>query len=185
MSYLFSIDYSIFYFFNTVLANPVFDFLMPIITNGKTWLPIYALGLIFLLWKGGIKGRYCAALLVIGIIVSDQTSSSLIKKLVGRERPCHERMVVRALIGCPGGKSFPSSHSLNNFCAATILAYFFSRQKKYFYSIAALIAFTRVYCGVHYPSDIFFGAIFGCMIGYMIIKAVNYFLAKKGKVLPR
>ena len=167
---LFNIDLSIFYFINKSIANPVFDFIFPIITSGRNWLPIYIIAIVLLLWKGGTKGRICALMLIIGVIISDQTSSTFLKNLFLRERPCNFLPDVRMLIGCAGGKSFPSSHSVNNFCAAFILSTFYSSKQKIFFSIAGLIAFSRVYVGVHYPSDVIGGTLIGLLLGYVIIK---------------
>jgi undecaprenyl-diphosphatase len=71
------------------------------------------------------------------------------------------------LVGCGPGKSFPSSHATNNFALATILTYYFRKYRYWFYSIAALVAFSRVYVGVHYPIDISAGAILGTSVGLL------------------
>jgi undecaprenyl-diphosphatase len=170
---LFNIDLSIFYFINHTIANPILDFLFPIITNGGYWLPVYAVVIIYLLWKGGTKGRICALLLIVGVIISDQTSSHLLKNLFLRYRPFDYLPDVRKLVGA-GGKSFPSSHSVNNFCAAFILSFFYKKRQIIFYSIAGTIAFTRVYVGVHYPSDVLGGILIGLLLGYLIIKSALY-----------
>jgi undecaprenyl-diphosphatase len=73
-------------------------------------------------------------------------------------------------VHCGAGKSFPSSHASNNFFAATALSSYFPRGKYFFYTIATLIALSRVFVGVHYPIDITTGAILGTMIGIFISK---------------
>ena len=84
-----NLDLSIFYFINKTLANPVTDFLMPIVTSATTWAPIIAIFMIYQFIKGGEKGKICIAALIIGVVICDQLSSSLIKSLVMRPRPCH------------------------------------------------------------------------------------------------
>lgn len=164
-------DRELFLWLNHNLANPVFDLFFPFITNVKNWYPVYIVGGLWLLIKGGKKGRIAFLLLLLTIIISDQISSSVIKEAVGRLRPCHVLPDVRLLVGCGGGKSFPSSHATNNFAAAFILSRIYKRQWPVFYTIAFFMAFSRVYIGVHYPLDITGGAILGVIIGAVIIFA--------------
>jgi len=159
---------------------------MPFITNHNHWILLYILVVTSLLWKGGKKGRFCVLLLFITISLSDQISSSLIKEAVGRIRPCHVLSDINLLVPCGGGKSFPSSHAVNNFSAALVLSYFYREYKWIFFSIATLMAFSRVYVGVHYPFDVICGAIIGLLISFSIILLYKWF-SKKVKffqVLP-
>jgi undecaprenyl-diphosphatase len=159
---------------------------MPFITNHNHWILLYILVVVSLLWKGGKKGRICVLLLFIIIALSDQISSSLIKEAVGRIRPCHVFSDINLLVPCGGGKSFPSSHAVNNFSAALVLSYFYREYKWIFFSIATLMAFSRVYVGVHYPFDVICGAIIGLLISFSIILVYKWF-SKKVKffqVLP-
>lgn len=169
---LYSVDVAVFFLINHSLANPVFDVIMPFLTDlNKIWFgkALYLLGFVWLIVKGGRNGRITAGLLVIGIVLSDQLSSSVLKPLVGRIRPCQTLDGVRLLVDCGGGLSFPSSHAVNNFCAAAILAAFYTPQRWIWFGIAALIAFTRPYVGVHYPSDILGGAIIGTCCGTLLV----------------
>jgi undecaprenyl-diphosphatase len=170
--FFYSIDVAVFFFINHSLANPVFDLVMPFLTDLnkiRFGQALYLAGGLWLVIKGGRNGRITAVLLIVGIVVSDQLSSSLVKPLVGRIRPCRALEGVRLLVDCGGGLSFPSSHAVNNFCAAAILAAFYKPQRWIWFSFAALIAFTRPYVGVHYPSDIIGGAIIGAGCGMLII----------------
>jgi undecaprenyl-diphosphatase len=172
MEFLYSLDVAVFFFINHSLANPVFDVVMPFLTDlnkMRFGQALYLAGWLWLIVKGGRNGRIAAALLLIGIVVSDQLSSSVLKPLVGRIRPCHTLEGVRLLVECGGGLSFPSSHAVNNFCAAVILAAFYRPQRWLWFSIAALVAFTRPYVGVHYPSDILGGAVIGAGCGYALV----------------
>ena len=155
---------------NVAVANSLFDSVMPFVTDMRNWILVYVCYLGFLLWKGGANGRLCVAVLVVTLLASDPISSQLIKGAVGRLRPCHALDWIRVLVDCGPGKSFPSSHAVNNFAAAFVLSYFFRQYKYVFYSIATIIAYSRVYVGVHYPIDVASGAIIGVIISFIIIK---------------
>jgi undecaprenyl-diphosphatase len=172
IDFLYSIDVALFFFINHSLANPVFDLVMPFVTDlNKTiigrWL--FVGGWLWLMIKGGRNGRTAGVLLAAGIILSDQFSSFVIKPLVGRIRPCFALQGVRLLVECGGGKSFPSSHAVNNFCAAAVLSSYYASKRWLWFGIAALVAFSRPYIGVHYPSDIAGGAVIGAACGYLIV----------------
>ncbi len=159
------LDKSLFYFFNRGIANPVFDIMMPFVTsdfNLRVFLVLVWLGLLIF---GGKTGRIVAILLIPAIAISDQLSSHIIKPLVGRIRPCHELENVRLLVSCGSGLSFPSSHAVNSFTVATLLSKFYKRYMVYLFSLAFLIAFSRVYVGVHYPGDIVAGMSIGFVVG--------------------
>jgi undecaprenyl-diphosphatase len=162
--FLNSIDVALFHFFNGSVCNSVFDFLMPIITDLNKQRIVLIFVAVILLWmlvRGRRHVKIAAILLIITIVVSDQLSSSVIKYLLERPRPCHALQNVHLLVSCGSGFSFPSSHAVNNFAAALILAFFFPRAKWWFFGFAATVAFSRVYVGVHYPSDVIGGAVIG------------------------
>jgi undecaprenyl-diphosphatase len=182
LQFLISVDVQLFYFFNVTIANPVFDFLMPVIT-GKNYLkiPIFIAWLL-LIWKGGKPGRTAALLMIPVLTLSDQLSSSVIKPLVGRLRPCHTLENFRLLVGCGGGLSFTSSHAANFSAAGALLVYFLPKQYYIWLSMVLLIGFSRVYVGVHYPFDVIGGFILGTFISVVVIFIFN-FLYKKYQLL--
>ncbi|MCX6121456.1 MAG: phosphatase PAP2 family protein [Ignavibacteriales bacterium] len=164
LEYLNFIDIKLFHFVNGSLSNSVFDFLMPIITDLNKLRLVLVFVAVILLWmliRGRRHVKIAALLLIVTIVVSDQLSSSVLKYWLERPRPCHVLHNVHLLVSCGSGFSFPSSHAVNNFAAALILAFFFPRAQWWFFGIASLVAFSRVYVGVHYPSDIIGGAIIG------------------------
>lgn len=171
IEFFYSIDVFLFFFINQTIANPVFDWIMPVVTDLNHILAariavIVTLGVV--LWKGGFKGRITVGLLFVTIIISDQLNSAFLKEVFGRIRPCRALDGVRLLVDCGGGLSFPSSHAVNNFAGATVISYFYKKQSIYWFLFAFIVAFSRTYVGVHYPSDIVAGGLIGITIGYII-----------------
>ena len=178
IEFLYSIDTSIFYFINRTISNPVTDHLWPLITEYSNFMivRIALLGVwVLLIVKGGSRGRTAALLCIVILAASDQLSSSVIKALVARPRPCHDidgtpvLQGIHLLVNCGSGKSFPSSHAVNNFAMATLFAYYYRRWTWAFLAWAALVALSRVGVGVHYPSDIAGGAVIGTIVALAII----------------
>ena len=104
-------DVWLFFFINKTLSNPVFDIIMPFITNDKTFrIPILLVWLSLIIF-GGKRGRIVAFLILFTILISDQVSSFVVKPLVGRIRPCNALEGVRLLVDCSGSCSFTLSQS--------------------------------------------------------------------------
>ena len=165
-----NVDKKIFTFFNSSIANPVFDKFFPIITNQDIWIIPILLGIIILSIKGGTKGRIASIVLIIGVILADYSSAQIIKPYFQRLRPSHDILdQIRLLVPKGGRYGFVSSHAANMYVSATILGYFYSKQKRLFFTIASLVAFSRVYVGVHYPADIVFGGLLGYGLGWITI----------------
>ena len=81
--------------------------------------------------------------------------------MVGRERPCVALEDVRLVMGMKSSLSFPSAHAANIFGAATALTMFYRRWAGAFFAVAVCVGYSRVYVGVHYPSDVLGGAVLG------------------------
>lgn len=167
------IDTILFYFINHTLQNRFFDLIMPVLTDYAKQKVILGFAIALVLWmliRGKPNVRLAAILLILTIVVSDQLNSFVLKFLFARLRPCHVLPDVHLLVGCGSGFSFPSSHAVNNFAGAVVLAFCIPRWRWAFFGFAALIAFSRVYVGVHYPFDVIGGALVGaCCAGAVIV----------------
>jgi len=161
------------------LGTEKWDAFWMFITNKKSWIPFYALLLVFLLiklkhWKKIVLAILCVAALV---LIVDQTTN-LFKDGFQRFRPCFtpELDGIMRLVKsyCGGRYSFFSGHSSNSFALAVFLGLLLKKYAKYLLPFmlvwAAMVAYSRVYIGVHFPLDIFCGAIWGCIWGYLLFK---------------
>lgn len=162
-----NLDWRILYAIQTHLVCPVLDFLMPKISvlgnSGMIWI---LAAVVLLCIK---KYRKQGVLLLIGLIVGVLIGNGLLKHLVARPRPCWLDVSVRMLIPVPDDYSFPSGHTLSSVIGATILT---KTNRRFGYAaipLAALIAFSRLYLFVHFPSDILGAAVLGIVIGGAVL----------------
>jgi undecaprenyl-diphosphatase len=156
------------------------------LSNKFFWIPLY-LVFLYLIIKQYKKQSVLIILFLIALIVlSDQLSVHAFKNLFMRLRPCHEPNLaglVHLVNGkCGGQFGFISSHACNHFALAVFLASLLGRRIRYF-SLgiliwAGIIAYSRVYLGVHYPGDIIVGAIVGSGIGISFSYILNKYILK-------
>ncbi|MBI4417160.1 MAG: phosphatase PAP2 family protein, partial [Ignavibacteriales bacterium] len=153
--------------------------LMPVMTDLNKQPAVLAAVFVLLVGmfvKGGATGRSAALVLIVTIAFSDQFSSSWVKHLFERARPCHVLTDVHLLVSCGSGYAFPSSHAVNNAAGAVVLSFFYRKWTSAFVSFAALVGFSRIYVGVHYPSDVLGGLVLGSGCGFLTL-----FLYLKGR----
>jgi membrane-associated phospholipid phosphatase len=176
------IDQYLFKLINSGCQNPVFDFLFPLFRNKFFWIPLYLIISILLIKYYKSKSVVIFIFIIIGLLMSDQISSEIVKKTVERIRPCNDvdfKSFVRLLVPCGSGFSFTSSHAANHFCQATLFYFFLNplvlnkNRKRLLLSVllfwASLIGVAQIYVGVHYPTDIIAGAFLGMIIALVLI----------------
>lgn len=177
MAALFAIDYLIFDFINQTCANTVFDFIFPIIRNATTWIPLYILIFIYLYHRYKQLAIVYILYLLIAFAFADIISVNILKPFFARLRPCHSTIIpIRLVLDSCGGKwSFPSTHASNHMAIASSIIFagiFKSRIINFLWiTWAVIIGIAQVYVGVHYPSDIIGGFIFG-----FVVAIINYML---------
>lgn len=122
------------------------------------------------------KKKNAVLILAFALLLNHFICSGILKNLIKRSRPfiSNTDLITHAW-KFPSGYSFPSGHSSSSFCAAAVLTAAGSSKKIIWYLLAGGIAFSRIYLNVHYPSDIFCGAIFGTLIGYSIWRFMNWY----------
>jgi undecaprenyl-diphosphatase len=146
--------------------NPVFEGLSYAGRLGLLWIGI-ALLLCFLYRRWGVLG-----LTIIAVALADWSAMGL-KALFDRERPPLRYAEPDPLVRTPHDGSFPSGHAAASFAAATILSFAFPRLAPLLFVLAAAVAWSRVYVGVHYPLDILGGAALGVLVAIALRQLVR------------
>jgi undecaprenyl-diphosphatase len=182
MEFLYSIDLAVFYLFNHTISTGFLDKFFSTITDANKWYIAYVILVGIAFFKGGRRGKIAVIGLILLIAVTDQTGYRILKELFERIRPCNVLTDAITPIGCAGGFSFPSNHAMNNFAAAVFLLRIFPAYKWIFLIVATLVSISRIYLGVHYPSDVVGGALIGGAFGYLFsisaLKLEQYFIKK-------
>jgi undecaprenyl-diphosphatase len=170
------LDEQLFLWLNN-LGSANWDWFWLFMTNKFNMIPLYIVLLIVsfrhLAWQKGFLFLVVIALLITG---TDQVTN-LFKDGFERLRPCHNEDIAPLMRlvkkSCGGAYSFFSGHASNSFALATFFTVFFRKQfpaMKWLFFWAAVVAYSRVYVGVHFPLDIFCGAVYGIMIGWIIAR---------------
>ena len=184
--WLIQADKKLFAIINQQLTHPMLDAVAPWWRESITWTPLYFFLILFAAINWKKSSIPWIAMALVTILLSDQISSSLIKPLFARLRPCNDpdwAGSVRLLLdGCGAGYSFTSSHAANHFALAIYLSNTLrSFLPKWLTPVllvwAASVAYAQMYVGVHYPLDVLGGGIVGTSIGLVTSR---FFIKKLG-----
>ena len=167
-----AVDLSVLDFIQAHLSNAFCDTVMPLITAlGNAWLIWILLALaLTAIPKYRRLGITVAAALVMDVIICN----GIIKPLVARIRPFDVNTAVQLIIAKPTDYSFPSGHTAASFTAVSALYFRRSRLWIPAFVLALLIAFSRLYLYVHYPSDVLAGIFIGILLGYLAKLLTDY-----------
>jgi membrane-associated phospholipid phosphatase len=165
MEWLYAIDKAVFNWINQSWRNGFFDWLMPLLSGNPYFIPLLIISLVLLVWKGGVKGRVCVFVVLFVVLAGDGWICHTLKDLLGRPRPFRV-MEVHLLVGRSDSGSMPSAHAANWFAAATVLWWYYRRRVRFMFLLALAVSLSRIYNGVHYPSDVLVGAVLG--MGYAL-----------------
>lgn len=175
-----SVDFAILNAIQEHLRSPFLDAVMPFVTHlgdlGIIWLVTAALLIV------QPKRRAYGVAVVLALAFAVVVGSFILKPLIGRMRPYDVVGDFMLLIPPPAGDSFPSNHSMASFAAATVVCLLprgglFERFAKIgAVVLATLIAFSRLYLYVHFPSDILIGAILGVALGFAAVALAKRFM---------
>ena len=164
-------DSSILLYIKNNMHGAIMDKLMVISTYlgnaGVIWFIIITLLMI------NKKYRKIGLMALVALVLSTVLGEGILKHVVHRIRPCADIPAVNQLITKPLSYSFPSGHTMSSFAVAGVLAKYFKEYAIEFFSLAILIAFSRLYLYVHYPTDVLAGVVLGLICSRIIIYLFN------------
>src|SRR5215471_4305800 len=156
-----TLDTELFRLINSGLSNGFCDAVMPWLSGNSLFVPALVIVGLAVLWKGRLRGVLCVLMLALIVSTGDGLICNTLKHALNRPRPFLELADVHCLVGKSGSGSMPSSHAANWFAATMVALIYYRRSLWFMLPMAMLVSISRIYNGVHYPSDVFVGAIVG------------------------
>lgn len=184
MEQLLEYDKSLFVFLNN-LGSPTWDSLWLVITYKFTFIPLYAFLLYLLYKKFGLKSFLIFVVVIALMITFTDQITNVFKRTFERPRPCGEDSLIGQIrfiaVRC-GKYGFFSGHAANSMAAAVFSGLLLRPHYKNLIFMllfwSAVVAYSRIYVGVHYPLDLICGLTFGAFSGFLFYKLATY-LTKK------
>ncbi len=170
--FLSAIDRTVFLTINRTLQNAAFDHLMPILSDKWLGFTLAAVVVPWWIFRSGRRAWPVIVVAVLALALSD-LGAGAIKHAAQRIRPCHVIAEAHLLAGCTRSFAMPSNHASNMFAIAGVVATLWPSWRWVMFSLAAGVAYSRVYLGVHYPSDVLVGAVWGAAIGWGLALAAR------------
>lgn len=184
-------DQKLLFLINREWTGPVLDRVMTAASSASLWTLPFALLALAVILRGGFRARAFIVIALLAVLLCDSVAGYGIKRAVGRLRPGQSEFGVRQLslsyppwkglfapvqekisLGTESqkeGRSFPSNHAANTACGAMLAAFFFRRRGWLAFFPALLVAYSRVYTGSHWPSDVLGGICLGCGVALLTL----------------
>lgn len=179
MNFLYALDRGILDFMSVTVKNVVFDFLMPIITTTNNHGEIWFLIALILIFNRKTEVKRIGFTMLVAIIMGYALGEGCIKNIVQRHRPTLGIENYKFLVNIPTSYSFPSGHTTSSFAAAGVVWFSKAKYRIWALILAIVIAFSRMYLHVHYPSDVLGGLILGLTCAYVSVQIVKYIVIKR------
>ena len=179
IEYLNRLDTDLFLFLNG-FHSPFWDRVMWFVSGKLEWLPLYIILAGWLIYKFRWKAVLVFIFTALLITASDQLSVKMFKEVFQRLRPCRNEEIIDLVYivngYCAGKYSFVSSHAANSFALAAFTSLILKNRAYswFIYSWAAVVSYSRIYLGVHYPGDVLGGAVLGIGVGVMLWLLYRY-----------
>lgn len=158
-----NLDWTVFHWLNQAIANPVTDFFSLWLSDSRTWWVIGTLSLGTTIYFRKLSWLRILILAVALLGLTDLVTARVLKPYFGRVRPCYQQ-TVHVVDGCGGQFGFPSNHAANGAAVATTAFLLVGTKVGLFVSgVVFLVGLSRIILGVHFPSDILGGFIFGAI----------------------
>lgn len=162
------LDDRLFYLLRTKIHPRPLELLIAVFSTTGSY-GFFWLGLAAVFWLAGTEQTPGIFALMPVVLYPTLLINYLIKLALGRQRPQKDDEILKPLVKVPSSLSFPSSHAAMSFAAAVFMTYFHRELWPLFFGLAFLMSWSRVYVGVHYPSDVVAGTVVGLIMGGIIL----------------
>jgi len=186
-------DRTFFFLINSQWTHPALDRFMAVLTDFNVWLFPTIVLMVWVWIKGGFRARAFIIMATLVVAVNDGIIARTLKRMTDRPRP-HQMLndvrqielargriallaiakplrikASRAAQGHVEGRSFPSAHTINAFSVATVCALFYRRRGRLAFVPAALVGYSRIYTGAHWPSDVAISVLIACGMTCLLV----------------